>query len=94
MRACPSCAVHQHCAVQADCMRPCAGLSTLQQAASLGYPSTVYTDRPQESKCRLPPWAWLVVAVAAVSLAVAGEVYSDKPLHDLASASISLGSPG
>lgn len=68
----------------ADCMRPCAGLSTLQQAASLGYPSTVYTDRPQESRCRLPPWAWLVVAVAAVSLLVAGEAPCDQPLHDSA----------
>ncbi len=68
----------------ADCMRPCAGLSTLQQAALLGYPSTVYTDRPQERRCRLPPWAWLVVAVAAVSLLVAGEAPCDQPLHDSA----------
>ena len=77
----------------ADCRRSCAGLSTLQQAASLGYPSTVYTDRPQESRCRLPPWAWLVVAVAAVSLLVAGEVPSDQPLHDSAATSNSVSSP-
>ena len=78
----------------ADCMQLCAGLSTLQQAASLGYPSTVYTDRPQESKCRLPPWAWLVVAVAAVSLLVAGEAPSDQPLHDPAMAGIGVGCLG
>ena len=77
----------------ADCMQSCAGLSTLQQAASLGYPSTVYTDRPQESRCRLPPWAWLVVAVAAVSLLVAGDAPSDQPLHDSATTSISVSSP-
>ena len=48
-----------------------AGLSTLQQAAALGYPSTVYVDRPT-NRCRLPPWAWLMVAIAAFSILVAG----------------------
>ena len=72
-------------------MQLCAGLSTLQQAASLGYPSTVYTDRPRESKCRLPPWAWLVVAVAAVSLLVAGEASPDQFVHDSSATSTSVG---
>ena len=48
-----------------------AGLSTLQQAAALGYPSTVYIERPTE-RCRLPPWAWLMVAIASLSILVAG----------------------
>ena len=48
-----------------------AGLSTLQQAAALGYPSTVYIQRPTE-RCRLPPWAWLMVAIASLSILVAG----------------------
>lgn len=59
-----------------------AGLSTLQQAAALGYPSTVYVDRPAE-RCRLPPWAWLMVAIAALSILVAGLAFPSARIPSL-----------
>ena len=48
-----------------------AGLSVLQQAAAFGYPSTVYAIRPKVTLC-VPPWAWLIIGIAALALLVAG----------------------
>lgn len=53
-----------------DGCRP-AGLSVLQQAAAFGYPSTVYEIRPKVPLC-VPAWAWIIIAVAALALLVAG----------------------
>ena len=50
-----------------------AGLSVLEQAADYGYPSTVYTSQPRDTLPKLPSWAWLLVAVAALSIPMAGE---------------------
>ncbi|CAL5224945.1 g7714 [Coccomyxa viridis] len=47
------------------------GLSVLQQAAAFGYPSTVYEIRPKVPLC-VPAWAWIIIAVAALALLVAG----------------------
>lgn len=51
-----------------------AGMSTLQQAAAFGYPSTVYMIRPKDTFQKLPPWAWLMVALGALGILIAGEL--------------------
>ena len=48
-----------------------AGLSVLQQATAFGYPSTVYAIRPKVTLC-VPPLAWLIVAIAALAMLIAG----------------------
>ena len=48
-----------------------AGLSVLQQATAFGYPSTVYAIRPKVTLC-VPPWAWLIVEIAALAMLIAG----------------------
>ena len=50
-----------------------AGLSVLQQAAEYGYPSTVYASHPGDVRPKMPGWAWLLVAVAMLSISVAGD---------------------
>lgn len=50
-----------------------AGLSVLDQAADFGYPSTVYMSQPRDTLPKMPSWAWLLVAVAALSIPMAGK---------------------
>lgn len=53
-----------------------AGLSVLQQAAEYGYSSTVYVSQPRDAQPKMPGWAWLLVAIAVLSISVAGEAFS------------------
>lgn len=51
-----------------------AGMSTLQQAAAFGYPSAVYMIRSKDTSQKLPPWAWVMVALGALGMLIAGEL--------------------
>ena len=52
---------------------PHAGLSVLQQAAEYGYLSTVYASQPNDMQLKMPGWAWFLVAIAVLSISVAGK---------------------
>ena len=48
-----------------------ADVSVLQQAAAFGYPNKIYAIKPKETLC-VPPWAWLIVAIAALAMLIVG----------------------
>ena len=65
----------RHCGLASEASEACvhAGLSVLQQAAEYGYSSTVYTPQLKDAQPKMPGWAWLLVAIAVLSISVAGE---------------------